>query len=93
MSTPSPSRNQSMVAHDARIRLGAWMTIAGTLGALLAFFTYIDVWNASDNTDRPVGWLPATIGCVVLTVAGLATLWRGMRGGSGPGAGSAGAGS
>ena len=38
----------------ARIRLGAWMMIAGTLGAILALLTWIDVWDASDT--KPAGW-------------------------------------
>jgi Na+/melibiose symporter-like transporter len=59
-----------------RIRLGSWMMIAGTLGAVIALLTWIDVWNASDS--RPAGWALVGAACGVLALAGFAVFWQGL---------------
>ena len=60
----------------ARTRLGAWMVIAGTAGAVLALLTYVDVWQVSDT--RPTAWAVVAAACAVLTLAGAAVLWSGV---------------
>ena len=60
----------------ARVRLGSWMVIAGSLGAILALLTWFDIWQVSDT--RPTGWGIVAIGCFVLTLAGFVVLWRGL---------------
>ncbi|MFZ4669334.1 MAG: hypothetical protein ACOYML_08545 [Microthrixaceae bacterium] len=60
----------------ARVRLGSWMVIAGSLGAILALLTWFDIWQVSDT--RPTGWGIVTIACFVLTLAGFVVLWRGL---------------
>jgi Na+/melibiose symporter-like transporter len=62
---------------NARIRLGAWMMIAGSLGAILALLTWIDVWDASDT--KPVGWAIAAALCAVLALAGFAVCFTGLQ--------------
>jgi Na+/melibiose symporter-like transporter len=62
---------------QARIRLGAWMMIAGTIGAVLAVLTWLDVWNASDT--KPVGWAIIAALCAVLALAGFATCFKGLQ--------------
>ncbi|MFM7509040.1 MAG: hypothetical protein ACKO5A_05780 [Actinomycetota bacterium] len=60
----------------ASVRLGSWMLIAGTAGAILAVLTYVDVWQISDS--RPTIWAVVAAACAVLTLAGAATLWSGI---------------
>ena len=73
-----------------KIRLGSWMMIAGTLGAVLALLTWIDVWNASDS--KPTGWALVGVACAVLALGGFAVFWQGLTiksrasGGATPGA-------
>jgi Na+/melibiose symporter-like transporter len=59
-----------------KIRLGSWMMIAGTLGAVIALLTWIDVWNASDT--KPTGWALVGAACGVLALAGFAVFWSGL---------------
>jgi Na+/melibiose symporter-like transporter len=59
-----------------KIRLGSWMMIAGTLGAVLALLTWIDVWNASDS--KPTGWALVGVACAVLALGGFAVFWQGL---------------
>jgi Na+/melibiose symporter-like transporter len=61
----------------ARIRLGSWMMIAGTLGAILALLTWVDVWDASDT--RPTGWAFVGAACGVLALAGFAVCFTGLQ--------------
>ena len=60
----------------AKVRLGAWMVVAGTAGTILAVLTYVDVWQVSDG--RPTVWGLVAAGCAVLTLAGAAVLWSGV---------------
>jgi Na+/melibiose symporter-like transporter len=61
----------------AKIRLGAWMMIAGTLGAILALLTWVDVWDASDT--EPTGWAFVGAACGVLALAGFAVCFSGLQ--------------
>lgn len=76
-------------AAKAKVRIGAWMMIAGTLGALMALLTFYDVWNASDSADRPVGWILVAVACGVLSIAGFVVLWGGLTAGARDAAGHA----
>jgi len=60
-----------------KIRLGAWMMIAGTLGAILALLTWVDVWDASDT--KPTGWAFVGAACGVLALAGFAVCFSGLQ--------------
>ena len=64
----------------ARVRMGSWMLIAGSLGAVLALLTWFDVWNVSD--EKPTGWALVAAACFVLCLAGFAVLWTGLRAGA-----------
>ncbi len=68
------------VAARGRVRIGAWMVIAGTLGAVLALLTYIDVWDVSDT--KPVGWAIVAALCAVLSLGGFVVLWGGLTAGA-----------
>jgi Na+/melibiose symporter-like transporter len=61
----------------ARIRIGAWMMIAGSLGAILALLTWIDVWDVSDT--KPTGWAIAAALCAVLALAGFVVCFKGLQ--------------
>ncbi len=80
--SPSPaSRSTSdKVAAQGRVRLGAWMIIAGTLGTVLAVLTYIDVWNVSDT--KPTAWAVVAALCAVLSLGGFVVLWAGLTAGA-----------
>ena len=60
----------------AKIRLGSWMMIAGTLGAVLALLTWVDVWDASDT--KPTGWALVGMACAVLALGGFVVFWGGL---------------
>jgi hypothetical protein len=64
-------------AARGKVRLGAWMIIAGTLGAVIALLTYIDVWDASDG-GGPAGWAVLAALCAVLSLAGFVVMWSGL---------------
>ncbi|UDY35756.1 hypothetical protein [Dermatobacter hominis] len=76
MSTTDPA----IVAARGRVRLGAWMIIAGSLGAIMALLTYVDVWDVSDT--KPAGWGVVAALCAVLALAGFVVLWGGLTAGA-----------
>ena len=63
-----------------RVRLGSWMIIAGSLGAILCLLTYLDVWNVSDT--KPIGWALGAALCAVLAIGGFVVLWGGLTEGA-----------
>lgn len=74
------SQRDEVVAARGKVRLGTWMIIAGSLGAVMAVLTYIDVWDASDN--RPTAWAFAAAACSALALGGFVVLWGGMTAGA-----------
>ena len=52
-----PVASREVLAARGKVRIGSWMVIAGSLGAILALLTYIDVWDVSD-TKPSVGRSP-----------------------------------
>ena len=56
------------------------MIIAGTLGAVLALLTYIDVWDASDTKSPAWGVISAL--CAGLALGGVVVLWGGLTPGA-----------
>lgn len=75
-----PVASAEIVAARGKVRIGSWMVIAGSLGAILSLLTYIDVWDASDT--KPVGWALAAVACAVLAIGGFVVLWGGMTAGA-----------
>ena len=73
-------QDPDVVAARGRVRLGTWMVIAGSLGAVLALLTYIDVWDVSDT--KPAGWGIAALVCAVLAIGGFVVLWGGLTAGA-----------
>ena len=73
-------QDPDVVAARGRVRLGTWMVIAGSLGAVLALLTYIDVWDVSDT--KPAGWGIAALACAVLAIGGFVVLWGGLTAGA-----------
>lgn len=85
MSTdPTPNdqaaKRQAVIAARGKVRLGSWMIIAGTLGAILALLTYVDVWNATEDTPTAWGFVAAL--CGVLAIGGFVVLWGGLTAGA-----------
>lgn len=76
----TPPADSDKVAAQGRVRLGAWMIIAGTLGTVLAVLTYIDVWNVSDT--EPTAWAVIAALCAVLSLGGFVVLWAGLTAGA-----------
>jgi len=68
------------VAARGKVRLGTWMIIAGSLGAVMALLTYIDVWDASDT--KPTAWAFLAALCAVLALGGFVVLWGGLTAGA-----------
>lgn len=60
----------------AQQRVAVWMVVAGALGALMAFLTWLDVWQATDGPGRPVVWLVVTVVFAAVAVAGVVVLVR-----------------
>lgn len=56
------------------------MIIAGTIGAVLALLTYIDVWDASNT--KPTAWWVIAAFCGVLALGGFVVLWSGLTAGA-----------
>lgn len=71
-----PTTDPAVVAARGKVRLGAWMIIAGSLGAILALLTYMDVWDVSDT--KPTGWGIVAALCAVLALGGFVVLWGGL---------------
>jgi hypothetical protein len=82
-----PSTDPAIIAARGKVRLGAWMIIAGSLGAVMALLTYIDVWDVSDS--KPTGWGVVAALCAVLAIAGFVVLWGGLTAGAKASAASA----
>ena len=74
-----PTTDPAVVARG-KVRLGSWMIIAGSLGAIMALLTYIDVWDVSDT--KPTGWGIVAALCAVLALGGFVVLWGGLTAGA-----------
>ena len=77
---PASTHRAAVLAARGKVRLGSWMIIAGTLGAVLALLTYIDVWNMSDA--KPTAWGGVALLCMLLAIGGFVVLWGGLTTGA-----------
>ena len=75
-----PTTDPAIVAARGKVRLGSWMIIAGSLGAIMALLTYMDVWDVSGT--KPTGWGIVAALCAVLALGGFVVLWSGLTAGA-----------